>query len=349
MMNKNTFQELEELILPVLKTKNVPFIQGKPGVGKSTLAKKVADKFELLLIDIRLSTFDPTMFNGFLWFDGDRAGFKTLDLFPIEGDELPINPKTNKPYKGWLILLDEFTQVPKPMEGAAFQLILDRKVGTKNLHDKAFCMCAGNPVGQGMIAKPISTPMRSRLIHYELENTVPSFTPTMIEIGFHSTIVNYINCYPDMINNFESNHSNLDGTYACERSWEMLSDILNEIEKKTKVEQKHLSTLIGAVGVTAGNGIYTFLQNYYASPNIKTIVQDPENLPIPSSMQEQYACISYILENTTLTNGKHIATYLKRFPEEFQLIFGRILLSKNEELFDAEFKFLMQLVVKYAI
>jgi len=351
MLLKNTFQELESLVLIIMKAGLVPFVQGKPGVGKSSLWRTIADKYNLCFLDIRLTTYEPILLNGFIWLNEDqsKATFKSLDRFPLEDTPLPVNPITKKPYAGWLLHLDEFTQTPKSMEGAAFQLILDRIVGDKKLHPKVKIVASGNPVGQGMIAKSISTPMRTRLIHFELENSVKSFTPKMIELGYHNTVIAYLVSSPDMLNNFDKQAGNVDGTYACERSWEMLSNLVKVMEKTGKITKEQLPILNGAVGEVAGNGYYAFLQQYYNSPDIKDIIQSPHHCMIPTNSVAQYATIAYLVANVTANNGSQLALYLARYKEEFQFIFGKMLLNQNEKLFDMHFKHLTALVAKYAI
>jgi len=358
-LTKLTYQELFELLPTVLKAWEVPFIQGKPGVGKSALAKMIADHYDWKLIDVRLTTLDPISMNGFLWVnpDSDRSGFRALDLFPLEGDEMPINPKTKKPYKGFLVFFDEFTQPPKSVEGAAYRLILDREVADKKLHPKAVLMCAGNPQGQGMIAKSISTPMRSRIIHFEMHNKVDQFIDAAInELNLHPFIPTFLKNNPDMLNNFDENANNQDGTYACERTWEKLSNILKQITKINsetkepgKVESYHIPVLVGTVGETAGGAMWTFIKSYYSCPRMNDIVADPLNATVPQLPVDQYAALAYLVHNVTLNNGDAVAKYIKRYNEEQQLIFAKMLKQHNEEILDKHFFFLTDLVVKYAL
>lgn len=360
MLTDQTFNQLEETLPKVLNAGQVPFITGDPGVGKSTLWRNIAKRFNLKFIDIRLSTFDPTMFNGFLWMDPKtgKASFMPLDLFPLEGEALPINPENQKPYNGWLIHLDEFTQAPKSVEGAAFQLVLDHEVGPNKVHPKARLACSGNSVGAGTIAKQISTPMRSRLIHFSMKNDITSFTEAMIDLDFHPLVINYLNAYSDNLNNFRTNYKNPDGTYACERSWEMLSDFIKGVERmndpdnpgqKLKITDSDLPTLVGTVGEEAGAGVYTFIKAYYACPDIALIAADPQGTMIPTLAVDQYAALAYLVAKITPNNGGAVATYLQRFSQEMQLIFARTLVRKNEAIFDQHFGFIKQHIIDYAI
>lgn len=351
-LTKLSYQELQELIPIVLKSGEVPFIQGFPGIGKSNFWREIAEKFDLLLIDIRLTTLDPTMLNGFLWMDKNenRAEFKSLNLFPLQGDEIPINPKTGNPYKGFLIHFDEFTQIPKAIEGAAYRVILDREVGERKLHDRVFMACSGNTQGFGQISKPMSTPMRSRLIHFEMVNDAKKFiTETIDKLDFHPLIPAFLADNHDYMNNFADNHSNIDGTYACERTWQKLSNILKAFKKDQNIEQRHLPLLVATVGEAAGNGFYAFTQSYYSSTPISDIVANPATARIPELRTERYAALAYLIQNCTLNNGAALDIYIRRFDEEFQVIFGKMLLKKNEEVFDQHFSWITDLVVKYAL
>lgn len=46
-----------------LAAKLVPYLAGSPAIGKSAIARFVAEQFNLVLIDMRLSQCDPTDLN----------------------------------------------------------------------------------------------------------------------------------------------------------------------------------------------------------------------------------------------------------------------------------------------
>lgn len=98
------------LISIALQARLAPMIHGSPAVGKSSVVRQVANKFGLKLIDLRLSQCDPTDLMGFPSIIGERAGYKPMDTFPIEGDPLP------KGYNGWLLFLDECNSAPKAVQ-----------------------------------------------------------------------------------------------------------------------------------------------------------------------------------------------------------------------------------------
>ena len=58
-----TTLETVEACKRVLLARRVPMLWGHPGMAKSSVAKLLADMLNLVLIDIRLSTFDPMFLN----------------------------------------------------------------------------------------------------------------------------------------------------------------------------------------------------------------------------------------------------------------------------------------------
>jgi len=61
-----TYINAEEAVSNIamcFKNKLVPMVCGSPGTGKSAIMHQIADKYQLKLIDIRLSQCDPTDLN----------------------------------------------------------------------------------------------------------------------------------------------------------------------------------------------------------------------------------------------------------------------------------------------
>ena len=64
---------VEEVLEHVLSTRWPAFVWGPPGVGKSSIIRKIAAKKKLDLLDIRASLLDPTDLRGIPTVDGDQA------------------------------------------------------------------------------------------------------------------------------------------------------------------------------------------------------------------------------------------------------------------------------------
>lgn len=51
------------MVTACIKAKKVPMIHGSPAIGKSGIVHQIAEQYNLLLIDLRLSQCDPTDLN----------------------------------------------------------------------------------------------------------------------------------------------------------------------------------------------------------------------------------------------------------------------------------------------
>ena len=98
--------------------------------------------------------------------EGNKAVFTPFSIFPLENDPIPQG------YDGWMLLLDELSSANKQVQAAAYKLILDRQVGSFNLHPNCAIVAAGNKITDKAVVTQMSTALQSRLIHYELSVSV---------------------------------------------------------------------------------------------------------------------------------------------------------------------------------
>lgn len=107
----------------VIQAMRVPYVAGSPGLGKSKMFESIAKQANLKMIDIRLSQEDPTTINGFPCLDEGRSKYLPPALFPLKGDELPVekDEKGNitHRYRGWLVFFDELPAAAPSVQAAA--------------------------------------------------------------------------------------------------------------------------------------------------------------------------------------------------------------------------------------
>jgi MoxR-like ATPase len=111
------------------KNKRPIFLWGPPGIGKSDIIKQLGDELEAHVIDVRLSLWEPTDIKGIPYFDSNDG---TMRWAPPS--ELP-NAEMAKQHKNIVLFLDEMNSAAPAVQAAAYQLILNRRVGTYYLPD----------------------------------------------------------------------------------------------------------------------------------------------------------------------------------------------------------------------
>lgn len=298
-------------VTKVISAGLVPLITASPGVGKSAIVAQVARQHNLKMIDIRLSQCMPEDLNGLPIRQGNKATFTPYDMFPIESDEIPDG------YDGWMIFLDELTSATKPVQAAAYKLILDKMVGSFKLHSHVAMVAAGNKITDKAIVHQMSTALQSRVVHYEMETNAKDFIAYALANDFDHRITGFLSFQPAKVMDFRPDHT--DKTFACPRTWEFLSRLIKGDEVSPKIGAR----IAGTVGQGCAVEFIAFAQEYDNIPKFDDIIANPTGAKVPPEPSTKYATISMLLHNVTKTNIGDVITYLSRFPIEIQVIFCR--------------------------
>lgn len=148
--------EAKEMVERVLETDIVPFLWGPPGVGKSSIIKQICEEKKLEMKDFRLSTINPVDLMGVPSID-QKAGVARW----FKPDFLPQEDTKTK----GILFLDELNLAPLSVQAAAYQLILDKRVGTYNFPKTWKMVAAGNRETDRANVYKISAPLANRFMH----------------------------------------------------------------------------------------------------------------------------------------------------------------------------------------
>lgn len=344
----------------------VPNLSGQPGIGKSAIIKGVADNLNLKLIDIRLSTMDPTDLGGlpnFVEETNKLTGEKIVRVahlpntkFPLMGlDELPLkydenmkpvmvqaedakgNPMfdaNNKPvmvqdtYDGWLIFFDEISSAPTLVKAACYQILLDREVCGHKLHDAVAMVAAGNRETDGAIATKLGTALENRLITLEVSPDKQGFLDFAVSKNFDIRITSFIQWKPEHITKFDANHGDIN--FSSCRTMEFVNDIL--AESGGTVDDAAKLLIKGALGKGVGTEFIGFCDYYTEIPKISDIIKDPIKTPMPEQLGHQYALAGVLAAEMDKSNGKELIQYASRMGKEFQIVMAGDAAKRNPGL-----------------
>ena len=298
-------------ILECISVGLVPKLEASPGVGKSSIVAQLARDHNLKLLDLRLSQCTPEDLQGFPMRSGNKATFTPFDIFPLEGEDIPDG------YAGWLLFLDEITSATKPVQAAAYKLILDRMVGSFKLHDHVAIVAAGNKATDKAVVSQMSTALQSRLIHYEMEVNANDWIEHATKQGFDHRILGFIGYTPSKLMDFRPDHQ--DRTFPCPRTWEFLSRLV----KGKDISEDILPRIAGTIGEGVAVEFVTFAQEYHKLPKIDQIIAKPGATPVPKEMSTKFATISMLIEHISVRNIEPVLDYINRFDLELQILFFR--------------------------
>ena len=340
-----TIPVARELMEFAIRAGKVPFLKGSPGVGKSAIVREIAKVFNLKLIDLRLSQCDPTDLMGypdiytqtFEVIDGKTGERKTVtrrkatyapfDTFPLEGDPIP------KGYAGWLLFLDEFNGADVPTQKASYKVALDKMVGQEHLHAKCVVMCAGNLDTDMALVEEMSTALQSRLIHITATSNAPAWLDWAATAKIDPRITAFINFKPGALNTFDPQKENTEETYACERTWVFVNDLLKQLDDISN--PLLLPLLAGALGEGSAREFIGYLKVFADLPTIQDIINDPAGTAIPDQPSTIYAVAGSLSHNADADNVEALMIYINRLPAEYQVLCIQEMVKRSPKLFSS--------------
>lgn len=271
---------------------------GAPGVGKSQVVQQIGKKYGYKVIDIRLAQMSEVEIGGLIYPNEERT--KTRWLSP------EILPDEERDGKNTILLLDEITSCQKRVQVAAYQLILDRRVGQYTLPEGTFVIALGNREDDDGVYVHLSGPLADRFeIHYidvDFESWKNDYA---LKNDVHKYVVDYLTFKPKALHNQDPDSGNM--VFATPRSWVRVSDILkldNDVNK-TVIKNKILGNIGEEEGYQFIEYCKTMCNHVSADDFISGKVgepKDPEELSILiESMTEQVKFISNYLSRQDMS------------------------------------------------
>jgi hypothetical protein len=220
-------------IRKAIQTRRPTFLWGPPGIGKSDVVKQIGETAGREVIDVRLALWEPTDIKGIPYYNADQG--KMVWAPP---SELPTDPESTA-----IIFLDELNSAPPAVQAAAYQLILNRAVGTYKLPKGVDLVAAGNREGDRGVTYRMPAPLANRFVHLEMKVDFDDFQDWATLNKVHPEVVGYVGFAKQDLYDFDPKSPSK--SFATPRSWVFVSELLQDDD----CDNDTLSTLIaGAVG-----------------------------------------------------------------------------------------------------
>ena len=310
--------EATQHVRDILQAGLVPMLRGSPGITKSAVIQEIADEMNLLLIDNRFAGFDPTDMNGFPGLDMVKgvARYYPLENFPLDTDELPINPKTGEKFAGWLVFCDELTSAPEMVQAASYKFFLDRMVGQRKLHPLAHIAAAGNHDDDQAVTVAMSTALISRLVNLSVTEDMTHWLNWAQKGNIRSLITSYLEWRPNAFYTFDN--KNPDQPFACPRSWTFVNKLLDVWGGNPKGK---LPVIAGCVNAIAHEFI-AFAGMRVDLPKKADVIANPKTAKVPSPFEPGplYALTGALGDWFDKDNAAVMMEYIERIPAEFQIV-----------------------------
>ena len=274
---------------------------GPPGIGKSEVVAQVAKELGRDLIDIRLPNWEPTDMKGIPFYNPQS---NLMEWGPPS--ELPQDPNSNA-----VVFLDEINGADENVQGAAYQLILNRRIGQYVLPENVVVIAAGNRDGDGGVTYRMPKPLANRFMHIEGAADFDSWKSWAVRNNIHADVVGYLETNKQDL--FDFNTKSSSSAFATPRSWSFVSKILDG--KLAKDIEKHL--VVGSVGEGVGLKFNAFRKLSVKLPKpidvLKGVAKDlPEGTEV-SAMYALSTSLCYELKLEANKGTPELNTMLENF------------------------------------
>ena len=208
-------------ILRAFKKKRPLFMWGPPGIGKSDIVGQITKQLKNShLIDVRLSLWEPTDIKGIPYYS---ANDNTMAWAPPQ--ELPTEEFAAQ-FDNIVLFLDEMNSAAPAVQAAAYQLILNRRVGQYKLPDNVLIVAAGNREADKGVTYRMPAPLANRFVHVELAVNFDDWFAWAVENKIHNDVVGYLTFSKKDLYDFDPKSPSR--SFATPRSWSFVSELLED-------------------------------------------------------------------------------------------------------------------------
>lgn len=231
-------RDVRTLLARCFKVGRPAMIWGPPGIGKSDLIAEIGEDTGRPVIDMRLLLLEPTDIKGIPYFDPETKTMKWAQ---------PADLPTETNLENAILFLDEINAAPPSVQAAAYQLILNRRVGEYKLPKGVSMVCAGNRDSDKGVTYRMPSPLANRLVHIEMSSNFDDWQKWAIGAKVHPDVVGFLSHHKQKLFNFDPKSP--DKAFATPRSWSFVSQLIAE-----DLPESLNTTLVAG---TVGDGLAT--------------------------------------------------------------------------------------------
>jgi MoxR-like ATPase len=272
---------------------------GPPGVGKSQIVAQVAESHGAPMIDIRLSQMEPSDLRGIPFRSGGQVEWAVPAMLP----------DADRHGRRGVLFLDEITSAPPSVSAAAYQLILDRRLGEYRVPPGWAIFAAGNRQGDRGVTYAMPAPLANRFSHFEFATHLDDWAAWAYGHGIDDRLVGFLRFKPELLFDFDPARGEM--AFPSPRSWEFAHRALQKFGDRPDLLP---GALAACVGQAAGIECAAYLASLDRLPDIDAIVAGGE-AAVPADIDLQYAVAAALVGRALRVRGR---------PEAPQ-VWGRIL------------------------
>ncbi|MBU3189354.1 ATP-binding protein [Clostridium bowmanii] len=236
----------------VIETDEVPIVVGESGIGKTALAKELAEKrgWSLVVID------------GNLLKEGEIGGLPTVEDYSFKNDRGMVVSKKSTVYaihtklqeidnlirdgKEVFLFIDEINRCEHTVQQELMNLILNRDINGYELSDKVKILAAMNPSSKygddvDYQVVDMDSAQENRFVWLDMESDSKAWLSWAIENNLEQKVIEFISTFPEYLQNTLKDEQ----IRATPRSFERVSKTYKIYKKgENKIPKRILLNII---------------------------------------------------------------------------------------------------------
>ena len=280
---------------------------GPPGVGKSDMIRQTGERHAAPVIDIRLSQMEPSDLRGIPFRNGEF----------VEWAAPAILPDAQRHGAQGILFLDEITSAPPSVSAAAYQLILDRRLGEYQVPAGWAIFAAGNRQGDRGVTYTMPAPLANRFSHFDVDTHLDDWVAWAYQHAIDERVIAFLRFRPELLFDFDPAHNPV--AFPSPRSWEFAHRGLRKFDRHPQLLQ---GALQACVGPAAGIELNAFVNSLDQMPDLDAIIAG-EEVAVPTEIDLQYAVAAALVGRAIRAAEQHsgaaiignILRYAGRFPQ----------------------------------
>jgi hypothetical protein len=295
------YSDIKESIVSQFKVTNkvVPYIEGAPGGGKSALAKEIGKELGFERVKMFYASLrDPVDLLGTPRNDGEVTRW----IPPEDFHSLQTGHN--------LLILDELSDAPTPMQNALCGLIYEGVVGPVKLSDQTYIIATGNRTKDKSGANRVVSKLRGRVRTFEFVENIDDWSAWALENNMNPIIIQFLRFKPNMLSDFDP-----DRICPTPRNWERVNDIPDDLPRDI-----YFGNVAGDVGEGAAAEFVSFKHIYKNLPNVDGLLLNPAQAAVPEDKSVLYALTGALAHRSSKDNFDRVYTYLEKLPPEFSVM-----------------------------
>ena len=230
--------EARRSLIRCFKRQRPVFLWGPPGIGKSELVAGIAEDLGGHMIDLRLAQMEPTDIRGIPFYNKDLGKMDWAPPIDLPDEEMASQ------YPIVVLFMDEMNSAAPAVQAAAYQLILNRRIGKYRLPDNVVMVAAGNRESDKGVTYRMPAPLANRFVHLEMRVDFDSWQQWAVNNKIHKDVVGYLSFAKQDLFDFDPRSNSR--SFATPRSWTFVSELLEDADDFN--DTGTIDLIAGAVG-----------------------------------------------------------------------------------------------------